>query len=206
MTLFSFLWTPLFYLFWRSMNDKSSLGGGTWALFIGMVVAFLRFFLGSFINPEGFGLARWISACVDVVALPVVLPFVICILFAALRIISFQANFANYAFLWLIPVAAFHALTWSSQHNPLLLMGVPVLWTAVALGMGLLIGIIQGGWSWKVIPAILGTIALPLAAATSYWALYIQQDNLGLFLLGLCLVPTAISIVLSFMKTIKKKD
>jgi hypothetical protein len=200
MTLFCFLWMPLFYLFWRSLNDESALEGGTWALLMGMIVAFLRFFLGSFIDPGGFGFARWVSACVDVVALPVALPFVICLIFAALRIISAQANFTNYAFLWLIPVAAVRALGWSSQNNPILLMGVPVLWTAVAVGLGLLIRLIQNGWGWRAIPAILGAVALPLTAATAYWALFTQYNLLGIFLLILCLVPMAISLVFSFLE------
>ena len=199
MTLFCFLWTPLFYLFWRSTNDESALEGGTWALLLGTIIAFFRFFLGSFVNAGGFGLARWVSACIDVVALPVALPFIICTIFALFRIISSEANFTNYAFLWLIPVAAVRALGWSSQNNPILLMGVPVLWTAVASGMGLFIRIVQDGWGLVVIPAILGALALPLVAATAYWALFSQLNLLGIMLFAVSCVPMVISIVFSFM-------
>ena len=201
MTLFCFLWTPLFYLFWRSLNDESALEGGTWALLMGTVIAFFRFFLGTFVNAGGFGLARWFSACVDIVALPASLPFIICVVFASFRIISPQANFTNYAFLWLIPVAAVRALGWSSQNNPILLMAVPVLWTAIALGMGLFIRIVQNGWGLALIPAILGAIVLPLVAATAYWALFSQLTFLGISLLCLSLVPLAVSLFLSFLDT-----
>ena len=199
MTIFCFLWTPLFYLFWRSLNDESALEGGTWALIMGTVIAFFRFFLGSFVDAGGFGFARWVSACIDVVALPVALPYLICVIFAVFRIISSQANFTNYAFLWLIPVAAVRTLSWSSQNNPILLMCVPVLWTAVAVGMGLFIRIAQNGWGLAVIPAFLGAAALPLVAATSYWALFSQHTVLGAALFILSLVPLVISVVSSFM-------
>ena len=201
MTLFCFLWTPLFYLFWRSINDESSLEGGTWALLLGTIIAFFRFFLGSFINPGGFGLARWVSACIDVVALPATLPYIVCIIFALFRVIPAQSNFTNYAFLWLIPVAAVRALGWSSQGNPVLLMAVPVLWTAIIVGIGLFIRFIQNGWGWVVIPAILGAIVLPLTAATAYWALFAQHTTLGIILLAACCIPMSISITMSFMES-----
>ena len=190
----------MFYLFWRSLNDESALEGGTWALLMGTIIAFFRFFLGTFVNAGGFGLERWISACIDVVALPVALPYVICVLFALFRIISAQANFTNYAFLWLIPVAAVRTLGWSSQNNPILLMGVPVLWTAVALGMGLFIRFAQNGWGLVVIPAILGAIALPLVGATAYWALFAQHNLLGIGLLVACCIPMVISIIIAFIE------
>jgi hypothetical protein len=200
MTVFCFLWTPLFYLFWRSLHDESALTGGTWALLMGAIVAFFRFFLGSLVNPGGFGASRFVSACIDVVALPAALPFIVCLVFAAFRIISAQSNFTNYAFLWLIPVAAVRALGWSSQRDPLLLMGVPVLWTAVVAGMGLFIRFIQNGWGWVVIPAILGTAALPLIAAAAYWALFAHYTLAGITLLVLCLVPAGVSLVMAFLE------
>ncbi|MDR0447745.1 MAG: hypothetical protein LBH07_03665 [Treponema sp.] len=200
MTVFCFLWIPLFYLFWRSLYDAHPQEGGTWALLLGTVVAFIRFFLGSFVYAEGFGYARWISACIDVVALNAVIPFIVCIIFSLFRIISFKANFTNYALLWLIPVAAVSGVGWSSQNNPILLMGVPVLWTALAVGIGFFIRIVQKGWSWAMIPSILGAFALPLLAATAYWALFAQHSLLGLSLGGLCLVPMTASIVLSFFE------
>jgi hypothetical protein len=201
MLFFCFLWIPLFYLFWRSLNgDRDSvMEGGTWALILGTIVAFFRFFFGSFVDPEGFGLARWISACIDVVALPAALPFIIGFLFAAFRLVSLQSNFTHYAFLWIIPVAAVRALGWSSQNNPLLLMVVPILWTAVIVGVGFFIRLVQNNWGMVAIPAILGAIVLPLAAATTYWAFFAQREYLGIVLMVLSLAPMAVSLVFSFM-------
>jgi len=200
MIFFCFLWIPLFYLFWRSLNgdEDSGLEGGTWALIIGTITALFRFFFGSFVNPEGFGFARWVSACIDVVALPAALPFVITLLFAAFRLIPSQGNFTHYAFLWIIPVAAVSALGWSSQNNPLLFMIVPVLWTAVIAGVGFLISIIQHKGGWIAIPSVLGALALPLTAATSYWAFFAQNNFLGIALMVVSLIPTVVSIIFSF--------
>jgi len=203
MIFFCFLWTPLFYLFWRSLNgnEDSGLEGGTWALVIGTIAALFRFFFGSFVNPEGFGLARWVSACIDIVALPAALPFIIAFIFAAFRLVPFQSNFTHYAFLWIIPVAAVRALAWSSQNNPLLFIVVPVLWTAVITGVGLFIRLIQHNWGWIVIPSLLGALALPLAAATAYWAFFAQNNFLGIAFMVASLIPMVVSIVLSFAES-----
>jgi len=202
MTLFCFLWIPLFYMFWRSLNDESALEGGTWALVLGTIVAFLRFLLGSFVNAEGFGVARWVSACIDVIAFPVALPYIICLVFALFGLISSESNFTNYAFLWLIPGAAIRALGWSSQNNPILLMGVPVLWTAVIVGIGFFIRLIQSQGGWVTFPAILGAIVLPLTAATSYWALFAQNSLLGIVLMVISLIPMIVSLFMSFAESL----
>jgi hypothetical protein len=203
MMFFCFLWIPLFYLFWRSLNgdDDSGFEGGTWALIIGTIAALFRFFFGSFIHPEGFGLARWVSACIDVVALPVALPFIVGFVFAAFRFISPQSNFTHYAFLWIIPVAAVRALGWSSQNNPLLFIIVPVLWTAVIAGVGFFIVLVQNNWGWTAIPAILGAVVLPLVAATAYWAFFAQRSLLAIALMTLSIAPMVVSLILSFVKS-----
>jgi hypothetical protein len=202
MTLFCFLWLPLFYMFWRSLNDESALEGGTWALILGTLAAVLRYLLGSFANPEGFGVSRWVSACIDVVAFPVALPFIICLVFAVFGFISSEANYTNIAFLWLIPGAVTRALSWSSESSPILLIGVPVLWSAVIVGIGFFIRLIQSQGGWVTVPAVLGALALPLMAATSYWALFAQNSFLGIALLIICLIPMFVSLFMSFTESL----
>jgi hypothetical protein len=199
MTIFCLLWLPLFYLFWRSLNEHTERTGGTWALVLGSIVALFQFFLGSFINPGGFGFSRWVSACIDIVALPAALPFIVCLVFSVLRIISRESNFTNLAFLWLIPVAALRALSWSAQNDPLLLVGIPVLWTAIAAGMGFFIRIIQNSWGISILPAIVGAAALPFLAASAYWALFSQYIVAGFALFALALVPATVSLILAFL-------
>jgi hypothetical protein len=200
MTLFCLLWLPLFYLFWRSLNEHTERAGGTWALVLGSIVALLRFFLGSFIVPGGFGFSRWVSACVDIVALPAALPFVICTVFSVLRIVSRDLNFTDMAFLWLIPVAALRALLWSARSDPLLLLGVPVLWTAIVAGMDFFIRIIRDSWGISTIPAIMGAAALPFLAATAYWALFSQYMVMGFVLFVVTLVPASASMITAFLE------
>ncbi|MDR0586459.1 MAG: hypothetical protein LBG26_04395 [Treponema sp.] len=200
MTLFCLLWPSLFYLFWRSVNEHTERTGGTWALVLGSIVALFQFFLGSLINPGGFGVSRWVSACVDIVALPAALPFLVCAAFSVFRIISRDSNFTNLAFLWLIPVAALKALSWSARSDPLLLLGVPVLWTAIVTGMDFFIRIIRSSWGIFAILAIAGGAALPFLAATAYWALFSQYAVAGFVLFAAALVPASVSMITAFLE------
>jgi hypothetical protein len=167
---------------------------------LGSIVALFQFFLGAFVNPGGFGFSRWVSACVDIVALPAALPFIICVVFSVLRIVSRESNFTNTAFLWLVPVAALKALSWSARSDPLLLLGVPVLWTAIVAGMDFFIRIIRSSWGIATIPAIAGAAALPFLAATAYWALFSQYTAAGFVLFAAALVPAAASIITAFLE------
>jgi hypothetical protein len=195
MSLFCFLWPPLFYLWWRSYNEEAAESGGVWALVLGSIAALTQFFLGSLISPGGFGFSRWVSACIDIVAVPAALPFVICFLLALLRIIPAESSFTTHAFLWLIPVAALRALSWSAGNDPILLIAVPVLWTAIVVGMGWFISFIQSGWSAGiVVPSAFAAIALPLVGATSYWAFFCQYTVLGFTLFFAALVPAGICL------------
>jgi hypothetical protein len=135
------------------------------------------------------------------VALPAALPFIICFIFALVRIITPESNFTHLAFLWLIPVAALRALSWSSQNDPILLLGVPLLWTAVVVGMGFFVQIVQNGWGLIVLPAIAGAIAVPLLGATSYWAFFSQYTVAGVFLLIVTMIPAGISMGISFFES-----
>jgi hypothetical protein len=204
MSFFCFLWAPFVYLFWRSLADDSERGGGAWALVLGSLAALVQFFLGAFISPGGFGLSRWVSACIDIVALPAAFPFILCFVFAGLRIIPADSNFTHLAFLWLIPIAALRALNWSAQSSPLLLIVVPILWTSVVIGMGFFVRMIQGGWTLpELLPAVAGAAALPFLGATCYWALFRQSTLLGAALFAATAAPAVISLGLSFAEARK---
>lgn len=185
----------MFYLFWRSLNEHSGMQGGIWALVLGAMVALVQFFLGTLIDPGGFGVSRWFSACIDIVGLPAALPFIVCLVCSMFKVIPEDADYTNLAFLWLIPVAALRALGWSALHDPLLLLGVPLMWTAIVTGMGFFLHIVQDGWGMKAIAAACGAAALPLAATTAYWAFFSQRTTAGFILLALTLVPALVSLV-----------
>ena len=199
MTIFCFLWMPLFYLFWRAVTGNGVYAGGLFALLAGSIVTFVQFFLGSFIEPGGFGLSRWVSGFVDIVSLPALLPFFVFLVLIALRLISGTVNFANFALLWFIPGAAIRALGWISLGDPILLVLVPVLWTAIAVGVSFFITLIQTGRIPVIISASLGILVIPLAAASSYWAFYCHRTTMGFLFLFASLIPMLVSMVLSFL-------
>jgi hypothetical protein len=195
MSLFCFLWTPLLYLFWRSVAAPGTESSGeVWALLLGSVVAFVRFLSGSFINPGAFGFSRWLSACVDIVALPAALPLAACVLLARVRIMGGAVNYANFALLWLIPGAAMRAVSWSALNDPFLLVLTPVLWTAIAVGAAFFIALMGKSRRLLAIPLAMAIAALPLLAATVYWAFFSHRDWLGLLLLIPALVPMVVSV------------
>jgi len=200
MGFFCLLWMPLFYRFWRAITGHNAYAGGVWAILAGSIVAMIQFFLGNFIDPGGFGLSRWISSCIDIVTLPALAPILIYLFLISFKLISGEADFANFALLWLIPGGAIRALSWSSAGDPVLLALVPVLWTAIAVGVPFFINIIRNGRLLAVIPSFLAIIIIPLAASCSYWAFYAQRTYWGLLFLFAAIVPMLVSVILSFIR------
>ena len=199
MSFFCLLWLPLYYLFHRAITADNGFAGGVWALITGTIVAMLQFFLGYIVDPVGFGFSRWINACVDIVSLPAVLPILIYLALIGLKIISGTADFTGFTLLWLIPTGAIRALGWSHQNDPVLLVAVPVLWTAIAVGVPFFINFFKNG---PVVVKFFSSIAIlfiPLAAASSYWAYFAHKLYLGSLLLSAAAVPMIISAILSFV-------
>ena len=200
MSLFCLLWVPLFYMFWRSVAGNSNAVGGAWALILGSVVAITQFFVGPFIIPRGFGLSQWMSGCVDIVALPALTPLVVYFVFTKLKIISGTADFANFALLWLIPVAVVRALGWSSQNYITLLFLVPILWTSIATGIPFFINMILNSHRYVVVPASIAILFIPFAAASSYWAFHDQKTSLGFVFCFAAAAPMLVSIAISYVQ------
>jgi hypothetical protein len=200
MSLFCLLWTPLFYFFRRSVHEEESGAGGVWALLLGSVTAVFQFFLGALVSPGGFGFSRWISGFVDIVSLPVLIPLAVYLLFVIFRVFTGTADFANFTLLWLIPGGALRAVSWSALNDPILLVLIPVLWTAIAVGIPFFINLIAGGRLPVIISAALAILAIPVLAAASYWAFFSQRTMLGFLLLFVTLIPAGVSIVLSTIK------
>jgi len=200
MSFFCLLWVPLLYLLRRSITGTSS-SGSVWALLFGTITAIIQFFLGYFINPGGFGFSRWLFGFIDIVSLPVLIPFFICLLMLLLRGFSHDADFASFALLWLIPVAAMRALSWSSINAPVLLVAVPLLWTALAVGIPFFINWMINNFRWySVIVSFICILALPLSASAAYWAFFSQQTELGFLLFFVTQIPFAFSMTLDILR------
>jgi len=192
---------PMFYLFRRSTEESNS-SGGIWALLLGSIIALIQFFLGDLISPGGFGISRWVSGLVDIVVLPVMIPLFLYFFLVLFKIVMGTADFTNFTLLWLIPGAGIRAVSWSSANDPVLLVLVPVLWTAMAVGIPLFIRFIMVSYKWSIkIPSILAILCLPFMAATAWWAFYSQKFGLGTVFLILTLLPMAVSMIISLLKT-----
>jgi hypothetical protein len=191
----------MFYLLWRSLSDDNAGSGGVWALIWGSVVALIQFFLGNLVDPGGFGWSRWISACIDIVALPAVLPLLVYVVCVALKFFSGTKDFTNFALLWLIPTGAIRAVGWSAQRDPILLALAPLLWTAIAVGVPFFIRrVINMPKIGALIIYILGILVLPFLSATVYWAFFSQKYPLGALLLAFALAPLIISVTTALIR------
>ena len=201
MSLFCLLWMPLFYLFWRTVTGNNTAAGGIWAILAGSVVALIQFFLGALVQPGGFGFSRWWSGFIDIVVVPALLPLVVYLFLIGFKVLSGNVDFANFALLWLIPAGAIRAVSWSSDNNPILLLLVPVLWTAISVGIPFFINIIQNSRIYFIVPAALGILIIPFASASSYWAFFSQKTSFGFLFLLAAAAPMLVSMTLSYFQT-----
>ena len=200
MSFFCFLWVPLFYFFRRSFSPGCG-AGAVWALILGSIFAFFQFFFGSLVNPGGFGFSRWLYGFVDIVSLPILLPFLLYWILVSLKLISDKTDFANFALLWIIPTAALRALSWSFLRDPVLLVFVPLMWTALAVGIQLFMDFITEYMRWYVILfSVLCIFLLPLGAAAAYWAFFSQQNMMGYMISGAVIIPLLFSVVIAFLR------
>jgi hypothetical protein len=197
MSFFCLFCIPVFYLFRRSVFPGQK--GSILALLFGGVAVAVQYFLGPLVVPGGFGFSRWVSGLVDVVSVPVLVPFGICLLIAVLRKFSGNTNFANFTLLWIVPLAAFSSITASAPPSPIPLVLVPILWIAQAEGMAFFAVCIMRNPRWYVIiPLVLIIAALPVVATTAWWAFFSQQTIMGYLFLALSIVPVVISMAVQF--------
>lgn len=200
MSVFCLLWTPFFYLFWRSVTGSQSFTGGVWAVLGGCVAALIQLFFGFIVDPGEFGVSRWLSGCIDIVVLPALIPFFIYLLLICFKVISGPYDFANFTQLWLIPCAGIRALTWSSQNDPIQLILVPILWTAISVGISSFISLVLRSRKLVIIPASLGILIIAFASASSYWAFFSQRSSAGFLLLLAAAAPMLVFMILAFNK------
>jgi len=200
MSFFCLLWVPLFYLLRRSFTGGSG-SGSVWALLLGSITAIIQFFLGYLVSPGGFGFSRWLFGFIDIVSLPVLIPLFLCFLILLFRGFSGEADFANFTLLWLIPVAGLRALSWSSGNGPVLLVAVPLLWTALAVGIPFFINWMANNNRWYIaVFSVLCILLLPVAASATYWAFFSQRALLGFLLLFATHVPLCFSIAQDILR------
>jgi hypothetical protein len=202
MNLFCLLWMPLFYCFWVSLVPAKTGGpGNVWALLLGSVFALIRFMTGPWVSSGDFGLSRWFSALVDTAGLPALLPLLFFVFFTVFKIIPSSDDPAGFALLWLIPGGIFRSVSRSGRHDPVFLVLVPLLWTAIAVGVPFFFRIILDGnkrfLAFLIVPVIL---AFFLAAVTCYWAFFCQRFLWGWGLFAAAIIPLLCSLVVSLRR------
>lgn len=196
MNFFCFLWMPLFYFFWISLRPPTAANsGGVGALLLGSACALVRYITAPWISPGEFGFSRWLSTLVDTVSLPALLPLLFFALFSALNIIPAPGDPVGFALLWLVPEGMFRSLNPAGRRDPVFLTLVPVLWTAIALGIPLFARFLSNRKRrFRMALALFGITALPLAAASCYWAFFCRRLPLGWVLLAATLMPPVLSL------------
>jgi len=81
-----------------------------------------------------------------------------------------------------------------------LLVAVPLLWTALAVGIPFFINWMVNGFRWYIaVISIICIMALPVAASASYWAFFSQQTALGFLLFFITQIPLAFSLTLDIL-------
>jgi len=205
MSFFCLLWIPLFYVF-RKFFANTGEDGIAWALPLGIAYTAAIFLFGDMVTPGGFGFSRWLSGFIDIVSLPVLLPLAACLLLIALKRLPHNVDIAGFILLWLTPPAALRSVMWSSPGIPVMLIIVPLLWTALGVGIPALISFAKLFSQWYItVFAALGIAALPIAAATSWWAFYGNLPLIGYLCLFASLIPLAVWIVNQIIKGKKRR-
>ncbi|MDR0389706.1 MAG: hypothetical protein LBH73_06515 [Spirochaetaceae bacterium] len=198
MTLFSFAWVFVFYLFWRAVVGGGG-SGGVWALVFGLIIALFQRFAGPLVYPGGFGFLRWVSSFVDLIVFPVLLPLGICFIFMLFNTFSGSLNITNFLLICLIPCSLFRALNLESYPSALEAVFVPLLWTALAVGIPFFVQELYGS-----VPAAGAGVLLPFLGVTSYWAFFGQRFFLGYALAALSLLPMFSTMTIHFIKMEKR--
>jgi len=194
LTIFCFLWVPLFYMFYRSFTRSG--GFGVWALILGSITAIVQFFMGNFITPGGFGISRALFGFVDIVSVPVLLPVFVYLILLISKRFSVEIDFGDFALLWLIPVGALKALSWSTTNDPILMIMAPLLWTALAVGISFFINLMIKKFTWyTLIISVICILILPVISSFTYWAFFSQLTLYGFGLLFLMHVPVVVSVI-----------
>jgi len=163
---------------------------------LGSITAIIQFFLGNVIDPGGFGFSRIVFGFFDIACFPVLLPVFIYLIILIFKRFSVDVDFANFALIWLIPIGALRALSWTSTNDPILLVLAPLLWVSLAVGISFFIDLAKNHFRWyTLILAVICIPILPAAASLSYWAFFSQLTLYGFALLGLMYIPVIAAVI-----------
>jgi hypothetical protein len=196
MILFCLFWTPLVLLLRFSLNAKSGgKAGGVPALVLGSAVSILHHFFYPPISAAGFGLSLWLYVLINVVVIPVLLPFLVFVFLSVPGFFKGGADPALFVLFSLVPAGITRAAGWNVRHDPLYLVLIPLLWTALALGIAFFARLVRKKFFPRIILLLPAMLLMPLVAAGCFWAFYRQAPASGFILLSVLLIPAVIALV-----------
>ncbi|MDR0910101.1 MAG: hypothetical protein LBM77_10095 [Spirochaetaceae bacterium] len=172
----------------------------TWALLFGSAIAVFQFLVGDTIAILAYGEILFSHALIDIIIIPCIIPALIYGLIYLSHYL-FRKNPAPLGgglLCWmlfsLIPASVFHAVIWGVHSWPLYLVLVPTLWGAVAIGIPLILDIVnheEVKLHFKII-SIIVLVALPFLAALSWMFFFSKNLLAGSIFLFLSLLPAAL--------------
>jgi hypothetical protein len=196
MSLFCLLWLPLFYLFWRSGIEDTAVTDTVWAIILGSSAALIQH-AGMLTILDEFGLKRWIYGTVNDIAIPALIPLILSMMPVLVKKPVSSEDMVSFALLYLIPHAALRSVSRNGINYPSAMVLLPILWTIIVLAIPYFAKRIALRRTIITIPfAVIGIIAVPLLAGSSYWAFFCQQTVPGFVLLGIAAIPAGIAIIL----------
>jgi hypothetical protein len=204
MLVFCLFWLPAMSFFW---NARRAPFGGFFAerfaetlcaLTVGAAAGIGRFLFVSFWTADGFGLSRFISACLDYITLPVFLPIAACFIFARARKAAGRStekpDWTSFTLISLIPPLLICAIRWGTEKNPANLVLIPLLWSAIAVNLTPLLLFIEKKPSLpRHIIGAAGIFVAAFLGAAVWWAFFASFTVLGAVLLALELVPALLT-------------
>ncbi len=191
MSMFSFLFIPIFALFRRSLV---TLAGGTMSwkgvssgFVLGSAVSFFGRIIGRFWIPRGFGLDALAAQVLFGPFMIVIMPIMAYFLLKkylyhrnARREATDTEEILNFSFAWLVPVFAIRTLEWSAIPDPVNLVLVPVLSAALLLSLKVCIKALGAIRNLPILAGALGLIAFSFSASVAPWGFITHRFWMGL--------------------------
>lgn len=203
MIVFCILWVPFVYLLFRSLlpGKSGNIGLLVLVFLINTLISFFKYLNGPVIQSDAFGFIRWLYYFVDILSLPVLVPLLLGLfIFMYLKRGSLY-DVMEFTLVYLIPESFFRAIIWSEIPDPVLLVAVPVLWTALALGLPYLLMLFMEEIGFLSYGSLSMAILIVPLANTALWLLYEHAVLPGGLLLLLVLLPCLFLFIQEFRKS-----
>ncbi len=189
------------YFFRRSLKNAGPFRGEhLFSVAVALVLGLFWDSLGPFVESRGFGLSAWFHSAVDIIGLPLLLPLGFWALVRKERGRRLSIDAVDFTLLWLVPLSIIGCVRWSVQVEPLHLVLIPLLWSALAVSLPFLVELARENLGFKAFLSVLGVILLPLVSITAYWAFFGQRIVIGLLCTIVSIAPMVVQFFMDYRK------